>query len=224
MPATRNGFKASATTRKITSRRGKRSPGNDGDHELETQVVTLRGEAAWEALVGLLDGHDKIEKDALKASYCRALYHIDSPSRLSAERGEQYSDELLAANVGHIDALLCRGALARLHGDGSLASDCALAAFKASGYKDGDALELLQASRNVGSQKVATPAQVSRSHEQQDSEPYSRLKDHYAALCVTRTAPLAVIRAAHAALSHPGGSAEAVAADAAVTVLSDGSA
>ncbi|RSH80744.1 hypothetical protein EHS25_007080 [Saitozyma podzolica] len=176
---------------------------DDDPASLLIKATALRTASAWSELLSLLDQHVPALHLPLKALYCRAFYHLAETTPKQLASAEGFATELLTSDPVQIDALLCKGRIASSKGEARSAADTALEAFKASGYKDEDALALLQESQA----KLRKPVQ-----EEQD---------HYAALCVAPGAPIEVVRAAHAALQHPPGSSEAAAADLALEVLSD---
>lgn len=130
---------------------------SNGDSEsdeatLEPKVEALRLAKAWSEIVELLDRETifPLSSGSLQAAYCRAFYHFAEPSAATISRAETTSATLLKTKADSVDALLCAGKIAQGKGQSKEVADRALEAYKASGYKDDDALELLKSGHSGG--------------------------------------------------------------------------
>ena len=113
--------------------------------DLDTKAQVLRDLSAWPELLALLEGAAK-PSTKLQKHFCRALSHVAAPTEAQIAKGEKYAAGLVALDKDDIDALLCLAALA----PPAEKADKALAAYKASGFKENDALELLQGAQKGG--------------------------------------------------------------------------
>jgi hypothetical protein len=120
---------------------------DDDPASLLIKATALRTASAWSQLLSLLDQHVPALHLPLKALYCRAFFHLAETTPKQLASAEGFATELLMSDPAQIDALLCKGRIASSKGEARSAADTALEAFKASGYKDEDALALLQESQ-----------------------------------------------------------------------------
>jgi hypothetical protein len=134
---------------------GFKANADDDPASLLIKATALRNASAWSELLSLLEQHVPVLHLPLKALYCRAFYHLAEVSPKQLVSAEGFAAELLAHDPAQIDALLCKGRVASSKGEAQTAADTALEAFKASGYKDEDALALLQESQT----KLRKPVQ-----------------------------------------------------------------
>ena len=190
---------------------------------LVAKVKALRLASSWQDIVDLINGSGQVALSSeIKAAYCRAVYHIN-PDIPVIDRAKAFCQDLKANGIAAADFLICEGALAALQGDYKLAADRALAAMKATEYKDMDALALLQSSQ-AKSHTQASGSQVCPLFwARRFDQPFraDHLQDLYAILSVAPSAPIAVIKAAHAALDYTPESSEALAANEALRILCD---
>jgi hypothetical protein len=119
---------------------------------LEPKVGALRLAKAWPEIIELLDAEAAfpLSSASLQGAYCRAFFHAKDPSSTTISNAKTTSADLLKAKAESVDGSLCAGRIAQLEGDSKGVADRALEAYKASGYKDDDALDLLKSGHMNG--------------------------------------------------------------------------
>jgi hypothetical protein len=147
---------------------------------LELKVAALRTAKLWPEIINLLDAEQvfPLSSASLQGAYCRAFFHSKDPSSTSISNAKTTSEGLLKTTAESVDALLCAGKIAQMAGEYKSVADRALEAYKASGYKDNDALALLKTGQSSGSgahggpglhvandSKVRTPNEAIRLHQ-----------------------------------------------------------
>lgn len=164
MPAVRTKSTSSTTeAKKPASKRSVRKPVVDGDgdsknkdkeseRDLEAKIGALRTAKAWTDIITLIDDNLTLplSSTSLQGAYCRAFFHSTGPSATTISNAKAISADVLKGKADSLDGLLCAGKLAQLEGDTKGVSDKALEAYKASGYKDEDALNLLKSGQTQG--------------------------------------------------------------------------